>query len=215
MNNWHSLNTSFPFKNVKTICLVSIKTISRNSYLKVCLDLSTLYCTKSKHMLYDFLSAFIKQTAVTILLFAFSITVKAQQRDKTTPQKNVDSINKSANSIKTEYYSDTIIPEFIGGRYSWIKFIEKNMNQEVGKFYPERLKGMRIIKQTAIISFIVQDDGTPTDFTVKNASELHPRIVEEALRIMKKNPKWNPAICNGKKVAQKMEMRLTWVYSND
>ncbi len=49
-----------------------------------------------------------------------------------------------------------------------------------------------------IVQFIVQIDGTLTDFTIIRG--LYPDYDEEALKALRKMPKWTPGKCNGEKV---------------
>jgi protein TonB len=86
-----------------------------------------------------------------------------------------------------------IKPAFPGKESGWRKYLESNLNPNVpvdngapnGRFF-------------VIIQFIVRKNGDVSDVT---ALTKHGHGMEkEAMRIIKKGPKWEPAILNGEKV---------------
>jgi len=79
--------------------------------------------------------------------------------------------------------------EFPGGQNEWLSFLSKNLE------YPDSLQN---IKGQVILKFIINPKGTIE--TVEIIKSLHPVLDQEAIRVIKKSPKWKPAKQNGKKV---------------
>ncbi len=78
-------------------------------------------------------------------------------------------------------------PEFPGGPAKFTNFIKNNYTA------PEDSPGGRVI-----VSFVVEKDGSLTD--IKILKDLGYGTGAEAIRVLKKSPKWVPAEQNGKKV---------------
>ena len=101
---------------------------------------------------------------------------------------------KSSQGIQT----DTIIvkkpdkmPEFPGGMTECKKFLSKNME------YPKKARSYGI-QGRVILQFVVNCDGSISDIEV--VRKVSPSIDKEAIRIIKKMPKWSPGTLNGKPV---------------
>ena len=88
------------------------------------------------------------------------------------------------------------MPEFKGGHDKLQEFFNEHIR------YPENAKDHNI-EGTVWISFIVHKDGSLSDFKV--VKSLGHGCDEEALRVAKKMPHWNPGKANGvaKTVARK------------
>lgn len=89
------------------------------------------------------------------------------------------------------YESADHMPTYPGGVAELMKFISENLQ------YPEEAlaNGTEDLVQ---VSFIVEKDGTPTEFEV---IDEHDELLEaEAVRVLQQMPKWNPATQDGIKV---------------
>ncbi|MBP5540204.1 MAG: M56 family metallopeptidase [Bacteroidales bacterium] len=82
-------------------------------------------------------------------------------------------------------------PEFPGGMEALIKYLSENIK------YPEQAKKDKI-QGKVYISFVVEKDGSVADAKVLRG--IGGGCDEEALRVVKGMPKWNPATVNGKPV---------------
>lgn len=98
--------------------------------------------------------------------------------------------------IAAGYVFDCVdeMPSFPGGRQSLLEFIEKNF------CYPEDL-AETCFHGRVIITFIVEESGELTDIRVVKG--LHPSLDKEAIRIVKKMPRWIPGKQYGKNVRVK------------
>ena len=81
--------------------------------------------------------------------------------------------------------------EFPGGMAACLKWMMENLD------YPTAASEAGI-QGRVYVSFVVQKDGSLTD--VKIARGVHPTLDEEAIRVVKKMPKWKPGRQNGKEV---------------
>ena len=77
---------------------------------------------------------------------------------------------------------------FPGGMAKWYSFLKSNFN-------PPDEPG---IKGKVVIQFVVEKDGSLTD--VKVLKDVGYGSANEALRVLRKGPKWTPAVQNGKNV---------------
>lgn len=95
-------------------------------------------------------------------------------------------------------------PEFEGGMKAWYKYVSKNLR------YPEmamdQAKGGKVF-----LSFVVERDGSITNVQVLKGVGFG--MDEEAARVIKKSPKWNPGKQNGKAVRVRFNMPITFSFS--
>jgi TonB family protein len=103
------------------------------------------------------------------------------------------------------YESAEHMPTYPGGVAALKKFIDEHMR------YPQEAlaDGIEGIVQ---VSFIVEKDGSTTDFEVLD--EHHPALEAEAVRILQQMPKWNPAKQNGVKVRVEYVVPVKFNLSN-
>lgn len=93
-------------------------------------------------------------------------------------------------------------PEFPGGIEALFKYIGENMK------YPKDLETSKT-EGKVIVSFVVSNTGSIEKVKIEQASE-HEAFNQEAIRVVKGMPKWNPGMKGGKKVAT--EMKLPFVF---
>lgn len=110
--------------------------------------------------------------------------------------------------------SDSIIvrPEiesaFPGGTNSWRSFLVKNLNgaTPVDNGAPEGT-------YTVIVQFIVDKDGNISD--LKALTNHGYGMEEEVLKLLKKSPRWEPAIQNGRQVKAYRRQPVTFQVEED
>lgn len=83
----------------------------------------------------------------------------------------------------------------VGGTQVFFDWIEKNQK------YPLQAR-QRKIEGKVMVEFIVQTDGRLTDMRV--IKKMGSGLDDEALRLIRTAPKWEPAIYQGKPIKQKM-----------
>lgn len=81
------------------------------------------------------------------------------------------------------------LPEFPGGIVEFMKWLQKNLK------YPKDAQS-RKVEGTVVVSFIINTDGSITDTKVDKGVE--DSLDYEAMRVIRKMPKWKPGQENGK-----------------
>ena len=87
-----------------------------------------------------------------------------------------------------EYTVKDVLPKFPGGEKAFGQFISTNLK------YPPEARSWGISGKV-VITYIVEKDGSLTDLKV--ISSPHHALDEEALRVLRRSPKWEPGIQNG------------------
>jgi len=137
-----------------------------------------------------------KKRLVLCVLLLNSIFSFSQTTD-TTANSNRNYVAVSDNDTTT-YTNVDSLATFPGGRPSWIKYVEKNLNPSVGVDNGAK-KGTYNVK----IKFTVTKDGTLKDFVP--ITKYKHGFEEEVIRILKLSPKWIPAKKNGVSVNSTVE----------
>lgn len=88
----------------------------------------------------------------------------------------------------TIYNAVEVKPDFPGGIKKFYEFVSKNYKTPED----EEINGMVLVR------FVVEKDGTLTDIQVTR--DLGYGTGKEAVRVLKKSPKWKPGIQNGRPV---------------
>lgn len=83
-----------------------------------------------------------------------------------------------------------VMPSFRGGKQKLMQFISDNLH------YPEEYADS-CIQGRVIVSFVIEKDGTVTK--PKIVKGLNPAFDQEALRVVRMMPKWNPGSINGER----------------
>jgi protein TonB len=122
---------------------------------------------------------------------------------------NGDGKLKVDNTDYTEIFNTVEIPaQFPGGFDAWKKYLERNLNAGL----PAE-NGAQIGKYTVMVSFIVDKDGNISDVKAENAPGFGTET--EAIKIIRKGPKWQPAIQNGRKVAYRARQQVTFLVDDN
>lgn len=93
------------------------------------------------------------------------------------------------------------MPEFPGGQKALLKFLQNNVR------YPTFASANKIQGRT-IVSFVVEPDGSVDNVEVAKSSSSV--LDEEAVRVVKKFPKWKPGMIDGKPVRVKYCVPVTF-----
>jgi len=92
-------------------------------------------------------------------------------------------------------------PEFPGGYEAWVNFLRKNL------ISPQELEPGD--KKMVSIQFQVSQEGVVTNFEIVQSAGK--AFDNEVIRVLKKMPKWKPAIQNGEPVARAFFQPVTFV----
>jgi len=102
--------------------------------------------------------------------------VKAQSTKQTTVK--ADSIYKRVDRL----------PEFPGGMQEFYKYLSTTLR------YPKAAYDAKT-QGSVIVGMVIEQDGSVTQVEVKKGAS--PELDAEAVRVMKKSPKWKPGEQNG------------------
>lgn len=94
--------------------------------------------------------------------------------------------------------------EFPGGASGWRRYLERNLNAQVPSD-----AGAPTGSYTVVVKFIVDKQGNISD--VKSLTSHGYGMEEEAVRAIKRGPKWTPAIQNGRNVNAYRQQPITFV----
>lgn len=112
----------------------------------------------------------------------------------TAPEGTID--NTVYNATGVEVY-----PEFPGGMAAWAKFIQRNLR------YPSMALDANI-QGKVYLSFVVEKDGSITDVNVLRG--IGAGCDEEAMRVIKKSPKWKAGLQNNQTVRVRYTMPISY-----
>jgi protein TonB len=87
------------------------------------------------------------------------------------------------------YYDYEIFPEYTGGINELVRYLSTNIK------YPKKARRENVSGKV-ILKFIVDTDGSIQNITVLNS--VSKELDKEAIRVVKKMPKWKPGLFDGK-----------------
>ena len=94
--------------------------------------------------------------------------------------------------------------QFPGGQAAWVRYLQKNLNANTPVD-----NGAPSGTFQVIVKFIVSKDGSISD--VQAESKHGYGMEEEAVKIIKRGPKWTPALQNGRNVNAYRRQPITFV----
>jgi protein TonB len=96
--------------------------------------------------------------------------------------------------------------QFPGGVSAWRRYLERNLRSEL-----PLENGASAGYYTVTVSFIVDRNGNISEVVAENDPGFG--TADEAIRVIKKGPKWEPAIQNGNNVTYRQKQKITFVVS--
>ena len=114
---------------------------------------------------------------------------------------------KGANSSENALATDSVLmipeemPSFPGGVMALMEFLQKNVKYPV----EAQKKG---VQGRVLVSFVVEKDGSLSE--IKTVKSVDPLLDEEAVRVVKSMPKWEPGKQKGKAVRVKYNVPISF-----
>jgi len=110
--------------------------------------------------------------------------------------KKEDDENKIFDKVEIE-------ASFPGGDSKWRQYLERNANGQVATD-----NGAPEGTYTTVVQFVVDKEGNISD--VRALTNHGYGMEEEAIRVIKKGPKWSPAVQNGRQVKAYRKQPITF-----
>ncbi len=115
---------------------------------------------------------------------------------KIVEEKKEEDENKIFDKVEIE-------ASFPGGDSKWRQYLERNANGQVASD-----NGAPEGTYTTVVQFVVDKEGNISD--VKALTSHGYGMEEEAMRVIKKGPKWTPAVQNGRQVKAYRKQPITF-----
>jgi hypothetical protein len=90
-------------------------------------------------------------------------------------------------------------PRFPGKENAWGNYLKNNLNTSLAIKYVKLAKGQDTASEKVLVSFDVLEDGSLSNIQAINKKEVHPKLAEEAVRVVKESLRWLPATIYGVK----------------
>jgi periplasmic protein TonB len=108
--------------------------------------------------------------------------------------------NSNAVAQNSDFHSVEMEPEFPGGKEAWATFLSRYLQ------VPGELEAGE--RKTVVVKFQVSEEGVVTNFEIVQSAGKS--FDNEVLRVLKRMPKWKPAIQNNHKVATSFTQPVTF-----
>jgi len=126
--------------------------------------------------------------------------------------KGVGGNNKGSGGIGTgnkEYEGEFFIVQveatYPGGPGSWKKYLERSLRSQTAVE-----NGAPAGLYSVVVSFLVAKDGSTSEVKVVSAPDPDFGTAAEAVRVIERSGKWNPAIQNGHAVVYREKQRISF-----
>jgi len=97
----------------------------------------------------------------------------------------------------------------------WSKYLSSNIDASLGAKYIKIPRGENEAMQTVMVRFMVNERGSVMNTEVLNKKEVHPKLAEEALRVVTSSPLWTPATIYGEKTIYWQKQEITFQASKN
>ena len=102
-----------------------------------------------------------------------------------------------------EFKTVQIQAKFPGGPEAWVKYLQRNLRADV----PVE-NGAPTGRLTVVVSFLVDKEGNISE--VKAENDPGYGTAAEAVRVIQRGPKWQPAVQNGRNVIYRQKQTVTF-----
>jgi hypothetical protein len=103
-------------------------------------------------------------------------------------------------------------PQF-SGPDNFSSFLTKNLDADFGGRYVKIPRGEQQGTKQVLVGFYISEEGKLSEPNVINRREVHPKLAEEALRVISLFPTWQPATILGKPFRFYMRQPITFSVS--
>lgn len=110
---------------------------------------------------------------------------------------------KAVEDYEKEFTTVQVEAKFPGGLQAWRKYLETHLRQDVPTD-----NGAPVGRYTVVVSFLVDKEGNISE--VKAENDPGYGISAEAIRVIQRGPKWQPAMQNGRSVIYRQKQSITF-----
>jgi TonB family protein len=91
-------------------------------------------------------------------------------------------------------------PRYPGKAEGWLRYLQSNLDSKVSLKYVRLAKDQQEASVTVQVKFSVGKDGSVSNIQVLNKNDVHPKLAEEAVRVIQESSRWIPAQFYGQKI---------------
>ena len=102
---------------------------------------------------------------------------------------------------------------FPGKENAWGNYLKSNLNTSLAIKYVKLPKGQDTASEKVVVSFDVLEDGSLTNIQAINKKEVHPKLAEEAIRVIRESMRWVPATIYGVKTKLTVKQPVVFAVS--
>lgn len=107
-----------------------------------------------------------------------------------------------------EFTSVQVEAKYPGGQPAWKKYLERNLRQQTPVD-----NGAPPGQYAVVVSFLVSKDGSTSEVKAVSAPDPDYGTAAEAVRVIERSGKWNPAIQNGRQVIYREKQKIIFQVS--
>ncbi|PWT97568.1 MAG: hypothetical protein C5B52_13555 [Bacteroidetes bacterium] len=100
--------------------------------------------------------------------------------------------------------------KFPGGQNEWINYLSKSINSKIAAQYVSLPKGEPSASVRLMVGFIINENGQTSEIEILNEEPVHPKLAEEAIRVIRESPNWIPATVYGENVTAAFKQPITF-----
>jgi protein TonB len=108
--------------------------------------------------------------------------------------------------------------KFPGGLDGWRKYLEGNLKANLAADFIPLKKKQKLAQRTVSVQFLVGKDGKISEVRAIHRPqdpEVHPVLIQEAVRVIRQGPDWIPAEQNNRKVIYQAIQNITFMVARD
>ena len=174
-----------------------------NNLNKESLKRRIIMMNKKKSNRWMMLKALFIIPVATLALSVFASNTGTMTREAVHTADTLPTANLQTQQTATKIYAVVEeMPKFKGGELAMMEFLMKNMK------YPQAAVKAKL-QGKAIVGFVVGKDGTVSDVHITKSAG-HAVLDEEAMRVVKSMPAWEPGKQKGKPVNVKYNVPITF-----
>ena len=114
-----------------------------------------------------------------------------------------DTTKSDLDTLDIEFTSVQIPAEFPGGEQGWNNFLVKNMNRRT----PTKNHAPVGI-YSVVVSFLIDKEGQVGEVDI--LEDPGYGTAQDVIRVLRKSPRWKPAMQNGKNVIYRQKQKITY-----